>query len=208
MKTFGWIVFAFFAIGVGLYPLLYFILDMQGGLLNSKSPEVLGSDVWQTAFYLHITLGAVSMLTGWIQFSRKIRNRNLNFHRLLGKVYLVAVFISGLAGLYLSFFATGGLTASFGFGGLAMSWVFTTSAAYKSITSRNIEAHEKWMIRSYALCFAAVTLRLWLPLFNIVLQFNFIDAYRVIAWMCWVPNLIVAEWIIRNKFKPRALQPA
>jgi hypothetical protein len=54
------------------------------------------------------------------------------------------------------------------------------------------------MIRSYALCFAAVTLRIWLPLFQFALGLEFIFAYRIIAWLCWVPNLVVAELIVRS----------
>jgi hypothetical protein len=57
------------------------------------------------------------------------------------------------------------------------------------------------MIRSYALTFAAVTLRIWLPLGQ-VLHFDFVEAYRVIAWLCWVPNLLAAEWILNNLKHP------
>lgn len=201
MKNAGWFVFGFLAIGVGLYPVSYFLFDMGGGLLASKSDALLHSVVWTGAFYTHIGFGAIAMLCGWTQFSRKIRNRNISLHRTLGKIYLVAVSLSGLAGLYLAFFATGGLVSSLGFGGLALAWVFTTSAAYKTIRQKEYDAHERWMIRSYALCFAAVTLRIWLPLGTALLQMPFVETYRVIAWLCWVPNLIVAEWIIARRFR-------
>jgi hypothetical protein len=53
------------------------------------------------------------------------------------------------------------------------------------------------MIYSYAACFAAVTLRLWLPL--LVIGFgDFIKAYTVVAWLCWVPNILVAYLIVRK----------
>jgi hypothetical protein len=97
--------------------------------------------------------------------------------------------ISGSAGLYISFFATGGWIASWGFGALAVFWLITTSKAYLTIRNGEIDNHKMWMIRSYALTFAAVTLRIWLPLAQ-VLQFDFIEAYRVIAWLCWVPNIL------------------
>src|SRR5690349_10104586 len=93
MKTFGWIVFIFFALLIGVYPLTYFIFDMSGGLLSSKSQELVASRIWSSAFYLHISFGAISMLTGWSQFSKRIRNKNLKLHRTLGKIYLIAVTI-------------------------------------------------------------------------------------------------------------------
>ncbi len=55
-----------------------------------------------------------------------------------------------------------------------------------------------WMIRSYALTFAAVTLRIWLPLSQVA-GLPFAQAYPAIAWFCWVPNLIVVEWLILRR---------
>lgn len=198
MKTFGWVLFIFFAIAIGLYPFAYLYFDMRYGLLASKTTELLADNAWKIAFKTHIFVGAVTLLVGWSQFSKRIRNRNLYLHRTLGKIYLLAVLLSGLAGLYLSFHATGGLIASLGFGGLALSWLFTTQMAYRSILKKEIDAHERWMIRSYALCFAAVTLRIWLPMFQFGFGMEFIFAYKIIAWLCWIPNLIVAELIIQQ----------
>jgi hypothetical protein len=62
------------------------------------------------------------------------------------------------------------------------------------------------MIRSYALCLAAVTLRLYLPLSGAI-GIPFDDAYPAIAWLCWVPNLVAAEWlVIPGRWAP--LEPA
>lgn len=196
LNKFCWILFVFFAVGVGAYPVAYLLFDMTGGgLIATKQSEVVNNAVWLIAFYVHISFGGLSLLTGWSQFSKRIRNRNLSLHRSLGKIYLISVMLSGLTGLYISFFATGGWIASVGFGGLAIAWLFTSSAAYRSIKMKDIDAHEAWMIRSYAVTFAAVTLRIWLPM-SAVAGFAFIDAYRVISYLCWIPNLMIAELII------------
>lgn len=176
--------FILFAIGVGVYPAFYFLLDMSGGLLSSKPAEVLESSFWRTAFYAHISFGGMALLTGWSQFSRKFRSKHLSFHKMLGKVYLISVMISGFCGLFIAFFATGGIASVLGFGGLALAWLLTSSAAYRQIRMRNIDAHQQWMIRSYAMTFAAVTLRIWLPLFQIA-GIDFMIAYPIIAWLCW-----------------------
>jgi len=197
MKTFRWIIFAFFAIGVGLYPLIYLFIQGRFGLLTSKSNELLESTLWYPIFYTHIALGGLALLTGWSQFNTRFRNKNLTIHRMLGKFYVMVCLVSGLAGLYLSFFATGGWIASWGFGGLAVSWLISTSAAFVYIRKGDINNHQMWMIRSYALTFAAVMLRIWLPMAQ-MLQIDFIGAYRVIAWLCWVPNILVAQWIINR----------
>ena len=101
MKTLFWSLFIFLAVSVGLYPFAYLFFDITYGLLSSKSSEVLDDQVWRSTFYQHIFLGAVALLTGWSQFSKKIRNRNLKLHRTLGKIYLIAMALSGIAGLYI-----------------------------------------------------------------------------------------------------------
>jgi hypothetical protein len=52
------------------------------------------------------------------------------------------------------------------------------------------------MIVSYAMIFGAVTLRIELPLLIGVFQ-DFGPAYRVIAWLSWVPNLAFALLYVR-----------
>lgn len=202
MKILKWIVFAFLAISVGLYPIIYLLIKARFGLLLSKSDELLASQLWNVAFCQHIIFGGIALLTGWSQFSTKLRNKYLNTHRVLGKVYVTVCLLSGGAALYLAFYATGGWIASLGFGGLAVSWLYTTTKAFLSIRQKQINQHHAWMIRSYALTWAAVMLRIYLPLSQIA-QIDFIDAYRVIAWLCWVPNLLTAEWIISRMRLPR-----
>jgi len=63
--------------------------------------------------------------------------------------------------------------------------------AYINIRNKRVEQHQKMMIYSYAACFAAVTLRIWLPLLVMGIG-NFTIAYTIVAWLCWVPNLFVA----------------
>jgi hypothetical protein len=121
LKNLPWIPFAFFAIAIGLYPITYYLVDMHGkGLWASKTKELIDNIVWHTAFYIHITFGGVALLTGWTQFSTKLRNRYLNTHRLVGKVYVGSVILSSLAGLHIALFASGGIISTLGFGILAL----------------------------------------------------------------------------------------
>jgi hypothetical protein len=63
---------------------------------------------------------------------------------------------------------------------------------------RDIPTHRAWMVRSYALIYAAVTLRIALPLLVIAFG-DFLPAYRAVAWLSWVPNLLWAEWHVRRR---------
>ncbi len=194
----AWVVFAFLAIGIGLYPLLYFLTSEEIGLLASKSAEVLSSKVWNVAFYGHISFGGLALLTGWSQFSPKLRARNLNLHRNLGKMYVTAALIAGVCGVYLGFFATGGIIPSLGFICLGVIWLYTTLRAYRAIRKKDLSLHQGMMIYSYAACFAAVTLRIWMPLL-IMATGQFLVAYKIVAWLCWIPNMIFAYFWVRRK---------
>jgi cyanate permease len=73
--------------------------------------------------------------------------------------------------------------------------------AYDEVAGRSVE-HRRWMIRSYALTFGAVTLRLYLAV-AIATQMDFAVAYRAISFLAWVPNLALVEWWLRRG-RPRA----
>ncbi len=194
----SWRLVSILAVGVGFYPLVYFVIDPMFGLLNSKSQALLNDRVWQTVFNAHILLGGLALLVGWPQFNARWRRKSPANHRLLGKIYVLSVMASGLAGAYLSFFATGGWVPGLGFFCLAAVWLFTTAKAYFHIKQGAVSAHQAMMIYSYASCFAAVTLRVWLPLLVLAHQGDFGKAYPLAAWLCWVPNLLVAYFIVRK----------
>jgi len=190
-------IIAILAIIIGLYPSIYFLKERTFGLLSSKSSALLANALWNTAFYTHIILGGIALLIGWLQFNSNLRIRNLSIHRTIGKIYIVTVLISSLASIGLGLFATGGYIPSTGFVCLGIIWFTTTLLAYLKIKNMQIEQHRRLMIYSYAACFAAVTLRIWLPLL-VILFGNFIVAYSIVAWLCWVPNLLVANLIVRK----------
>lgn len=143
----------------------------------------------------HIFAASLALLLGPLQFWGRLRAARPRLHRWLGRIYLgVAVALGGTAGLYMSFHAFGGWVGKLGFAGLALGWLYTGARAFGAARGRDFAAHRRWMIRNFSLTFAAVTLRLYLPPV-FVFQWPFEQAYAVIAWACWVPNLLVAEWL-------------
>lgn len=146
----------------------------------------------------HVAGGALALLLGPTQFLPALRRgRRRAFHRWSGRLYLVGIAVGGSFGLWMSFLAYGGIVGKAGFFGLSLAWLTTGAVAYSRIRAGDTDLHREWMIRSFALTFAAVTLRIWLG----VSQASGVDfdvAYPVIAWVAWVPNLLVAEWWIRR----------
>ena len=143
----------------------------------------------------HLAASAVALVVGPLQHNTRIRGRFLDLHRWLGRTYVVAVMVGGSAALGLATVSQGGLPGHVGFGLLAVLWLGTTAIAYREIRAGDQFSHRRWMTRSYALTFAAVTLRIYLPL-SLALGLPFEPAYQTISWLCWVPNLVIAEWLM------------
>lgn len=201
LKKASYYLLAICGVLIGLYPIIYFIVpNRQFGLLASKSTELLSSTLWNTMFYTHIVLGGIALLIGWLQFNKKLRLKNISFHKKIGKTYVTAVLLSALSGLYIGYFATGGIIAKSGFMTMALAWFLTTFFSFTTIKKGNIIQHQKLMIYSYAICFAAVTLRIYLPILTPIMG-GFLPAYKLISWLCWVPNIVVAYIIIKYQIK-------
>src|SRR5438874_8562924 len=150
------------------------------------------------AVTLHLAGAAVALVVGPLQHNSRLRDRFLEMHRWTGRTYVLAVLFGGAAALSVATISDGGVPAHAGFGLLAVLWLLATGQAYRYIRAGDQDSHRRWMIRSYALTFAAVTLRIYLPLRQVV-GIPFEPAYQTIAWLCWVPNLIVAEWLFLRR---------
>ena len=174
---------------IGLHA-LGFQLRVSGG------PEFHARfDDFPVAGSLHVIGGAVVLFTGALQFWPMLRRRWPGVHRWCGRVYLTFVLLGGLGALVLAPFSAGGVSAHFGFGILGVLWLLSGSRAYLAIRAGNVAEHRAWMMRNFAMTFAAVTLRIYLGLFAAI-GVPFEEAYPTVAWLSWVPNLILVEWYL------------
>jgi hypothetical protein len=156
--------------------------------------------------HIHIAASAFALLLGPWQFRRSLRSGRPRVHRWMGRAYVTACVIGGSAGASIALFSQAGPIAGSGFLVLGVLWVGTTLLAWKAALQRRFDEHERWMIRSFALTLAAVTLRLYLPIGIVVNHGDFYTPYRVIAWLCWVPNLIVAEIWLRSRVADQSVR--
>lgn len=194
----GWGVMTFLALGIALVAARY--LSMNPAVYFSQQQAVYMAH--QAAITLHVVGGVVALAVGPFQFLSRLRARRPRLHRWMGRVYLMGIAVGGVAGLYVASMAYGGWVGRSGFGMLALLWLLTAAQAYATIRAGQTQAHRRWMMRNYALTFAAVTLRLQLPLAG-VLGLDFEVVYPVIAWTAWLPNLLLIEWWLRRGRRPR-----
>lgn len=149
------------------------------------------------AFTLHITAAPIALLIGGFQFFPKLRARFLTTHRWMGRIYVTAVLVGGVSGLVLAYGNENGDLTRLGFALLSIFWLACTALAIRHAIARRIVEHRKWMVRSFALTFAGVTLRLYLVIF-FATGFEYSEAVVYLAWIAWVPNLLFAEWWLRR----------
>ena len=208
-RKFSWGILLFFAILATLYAIVFYFIAplVTGRPVGFQIHEELQKTfaAHPIGLYVHIVPSLLAMITGPFQFHAGLRNRHVKLHRWLGRIYLFGVLFGGLGGLYMSLFSFAGPVARSGFGILAVVWLFTGYRAFADIRQGRVDTHREWMIRNYALTLAAVTLRIYTRSF-IGIGYLAPDFHHINAWICWVPNLIVAEWIIRrSRIKRRAV---
>ena len=134
----------------------------------------------------HAIAGTLAFIAGPIQFSSRLRARHLQFHRILGRVYVFSVFIAATFGFIIEL----GTGHRDDFPGVIVQislWVLCTLAAFITARNRQIAVHRQWMIRSYAITFTFIVnrlLNLWPTFFNLTpTQFAWWDAYVCIIML-------------------------
>lgn len=196
------LILAFFTILMVKITIPYLSLERDVAFLKIKQ-WMIQNDIWRFSFFTHVFSSVFLLIAGFTQFYKPLKGK---IHRSIGKIYIIIiVFISGPAGLVMSWFANGGLPSQTAFVLLSILWIFFTAKAYSAIRNKDFISHGNFMIRSYALTLSALTLRSWKYLLVLFFHPHPMDAYMMVAWLGWVPNLLIAELLIRNRMSNKIL---
>jgi hypothetical protein len=173
-----------------LYYLPLDIPDGSGMLSNNFGPQLLA---------VNAGFGSIALLLGPFQFLPGLRGKRPRVHHFIGRLYMIGVFTAGSAGLALAIGSEAGPIATLGFGAMAVVWLLVTYRGLRTAMARRIDEHRRWMYRSFAVTMAAISLRLQLPL--MFMSENPDQAYLIISFTCWIPNLILVEWWLAMRKK-------
>jgi hypothetical protein len=188
----GWSLAALLSVAVALFSYRY--LPRAGFL----APDILANLFARPWLDVHVAGAATALLVGSFQFIPALRRRWPAGHRWNGRIYAMGCLVGGLGGFMLAFGSTKGPIATAGFASLGLIWIFVTAMGWRTALQRRLVEHRRWMIRSWALTLAAVTLRLYLVALPLV-PVSPLDGYRAISFLAWVPNLILAELYLRRR---------
>lgn len=196
VRQLSWGLMAVLAIGIAIIfagPYFSFNPAVSRLALNPAIP------IHFTVLAIHAGSAGIALLIGPLQFLTPLRTRFPLVHRTIGRVYLICVLIGSVFAFFSALFSVSGLTAQVGFLFLAVIWFYSAYKAYRAIRQGHIQLHHVWMIRNYALTFAAVILRLWLGFGDLVLHLPSKEVYTTSAWISWTLTLVFAEWFINQK---------
>ncbi|GAB3835289.1 DUF2306 domain-containing protein [Hymenobacter jeollabukensis] len=186
-------------------------LSFEPGIdfLTTKSAETNASALFRLGFYVHITSSLWVMATGLVQFFPRLWAGRRALHRTLGKVYVASVLLlAAPSGLILALYANGGLVAKVGFTLQCLVWWLSTWQAYRTARQRQWQPHTDWMLRSYLVTLAAMSLRLESFGLFYLFQTKPIETYLTVTWLSWTGNLVLAEVLIQAGVTRRLLRTA
>jgi len=215
IKILGTFLVFFFTYRMLIITVPYTTWEINIDFLFTKQRILLGGKEWVrnlylSVFYLHIFSAPIVLLAGATQFSRTLMYEKAQWHRNIGKIYVgVILFISAPAGLVMSFYANGNIVSKFSFVFLSSLWWFVTFWSYRLIREKKLIPHANWMLRSYALTFSAITLRIYMfaiSKFDLLNTWTDIEIYVMLSFMSWIPNLLLAELFIYQGISKKLMQ--
>ncbi|MER5650604.1 DUF2306 domain-containing protein [Streptosporangium sp. NPDC002524] len=146
---------------------------------------------------VHALPGGLALALGPVQFVSRLRVRRPALHRVAGRVYMISVVIASVAAAVNAAITISGFAVQVAFFILVAAWLYTLAMAYRSIRRGEVGLHRIWMIRNYALTFAAVTLRVYLLLgLQLSPSAGFEAIYTSAVWASILGNVLVAEYFI------------
>ncbi len=184
-----------------IYSLLCFVVAGYAFyyLFQSISPNDFMANKFAKAGFeipAHFFGAGLSLLLIPFQLSKKLKRFSHKIHKTIGYIYVIAILFGGISGFIMSFNATGGVFAQWGFRMMSILWLIATFKGVSFAMNGNIKQHKKWIYRSIALTSAAITFRIYLGVGLGVLQIPFLTLYPIISWTCWLLNLVVCEVVI------------
>ena len=196
------LIFSFFFILMINLTFQYIPFKNDVAFLQIKQTEVHKIQSYLSIFYIHVYSAIFVLVAGFTQFNHFILKKYPSIHRNIGKLYVIIIlFLSAPSGLFIGLFANGGFFSKVSFVSLSVLWFYCTLKGFLHIKNKNILLHKAFMLRSFALTFSAITLRFWKVILVYLFQPLPMDLYQIIAWLGWVPNLLIIEFYLYQQSK-------
>jgi uncharacterized membrane protein len=175
---------------------------------SGLAEHYVGQPGWvRAALIVHAASAGLALLMIPVQLLTSRKRRLLVVHRFSGRVAVALMLVAAPSGLIVAQVSYAGLEGRLGFSALALLWGASALQTIRTARTGDLRSHRAWATRTFALGYAGVTLRLWLmvliaaqlPADDVASQLAFDRVYKLVPFLSWVPNLLVAEWMIRRR---------
>lgn len=196
----------------GLYILAFYASALYTGDMEKWNGVLPGlytkeSTASNAGVGIHFATGGIILILGSIQMIDSIRLRFPAVHRWIGRIYIIASLLTAVGGLVFIFIkgTICGTVMDIGFGLYGVLMLIAAIETYRHARAGRLQTHEAWAIRLYALAIGSFLYRMdygfWMMLTGGVgHEEGFSGSFDMImAFMFYLPNLLVAEILIRTK---------
>ena len=178
--------------------LAYVLVHNERFLIDANHPQWTHIHSFRWYLLPHGIMAACALLLGPLQFSDRLRQRFAKFHRVIGRFYVVGVFIGAPLSFYIQYYEERmGGARSFSFAAFtdAAIWMLTTAIALYFILKGKVQLHRQWMTRSFAVAIVFLEVRVvlgitgWERLGPSVVE--------TVVWMCVAFSLLFADFVLQ-----------
>ncbi|MFI0420707.1 DUF2306 domain-containing protein [Spongiactinospora sp. 9N601] len=195
-----WGLMAVLAVGIAAYAVPPYLTGDPADSALPLRPDVA---LHYLSLVVHAVPGGLVLIIGPLQFMTRLRVSNPKVHRVLGRIYMISIVAGSIAAIVAATYSLDGFPSQVAFYLLTAAWLYTVGKAYQAIRRGEVQLHRIWMIRNYALTFAAVTLRIYLIIGMAVRasvpELAFEDVYTTSVWASILINAVVAEYFIIHR---------
>jgi uncharacterized membrane protein len=143
----------------------------------------------------HGVAGGTALVLAPMQFSDRLRKKYAQMHRVIGRIYVIGIFVLAPLGAYVQYMGEGldGMPRTFTVLAVvdAVMLFVTTGVAFTFALRRRITQHRQWMTRSYAVALVFFEGRLILGLTG--LGDLGVEMVQAVIWSCLALSVLLAD---------------
>ena len=166
-----WLSCLFFALVI----INIYIAELFGGDLtnwNQALPDLYNENsiLSTVGMGTHFIMGTLLLILGGVQLIKRIRVTYPAVHRILGRIYVAASFLTAIGGLTFIFITgtAGGVVMDIGFGIYGILMLVASVETIRHARGGRMEKHNNWALRLYALAIGSWLYRVMYATWSLV----------------------------------------
>jgi Predicted membrane protein (DUF2306) len=173
---------------------LYVLWHNERFLVQADHPAWQRYESFKWWLLPHAVFGAIVLLFAPLQFSNRLRQRFTRAHRIMGRLYVLGVFVLAPLGAYIQYFQErSGAPRSFTVLAVidAALLMGTTTFAFFFAVKRKIALHRQWATRSYAVALVFIAGRFFMGITG--WEMLGVEIVQAVIWSCLVMAVPLAD---------------